>query len=104
MLPPPLIVIRRMHVRNTIVEFILLLLYKQQEPCDSLAIPPQKWKNENQDLWVSVFRNAKCNVSYLFWESACRYLTFLWHFEMLMKCNANISISGAMQNVNEMQM
>ena len=52
---------------------------------------------------MSAFRNAKCNASYLFWESPCCYLTFIWHFEMLMKCNANISIPGAMQNVNEMQ-
>ena len=31
-------------------------------------------------------------------------LHYIWHFKMLMKCNANISIPGAMQNVNEMQM
>ena len=31
-------------------------------------------------------------------------IDIIWHFEMLMKCNANISIPGAMQNVNEMQM
>ena len=41
---------------------------------------PPKMKNENQDLWVSAFRNAKCNASYLFWESPCHYLTFIWHF------------------------
>ena len=70
--------------------------HKENEPCDSLAIPPKNEKNENQDLWVSAFRNAKCNASYLFWESPCHYLTFIWHFEMLMKCNANISILGAM--------
>ena len=39
-----------------------------------------------------------------FWKSPCRYSTFIWHFEMLMKCNAYISIPGAMRNVNEMQM
>ena len=74
------------------------------EPCDSLAIPQKNEKNENQDLWVSAFRNTNCNAMYLFWESPCRYLTFIWHFEMLMKCNANISILGAMQNANVMQM
>ena len=74
------------------------------EPCDSLAIPSKMKKNENQDLWVSAFGNAKCNARYVFWESPCHYLTFIWHFEMLMKCNANISIPGAMRNVNEMQM
>ena len=73
-------------------------------PCDSLAIPQKNEKNENQDLLVSAFRNANCNATYLFWESPCRYLTFIWHFEMLMKCNANISIPGAMQNANVMQM
>ena len=31
-------------------------------------------------------------------------MTYFWHFEMLMKCNANISILGAMQNANVMQM
>ena len=66
--------------------------------------PPKMGKNENQDLWVSAFRNAKCNASDLFWESPCRYLTFIWHFEMLIKCNANISIPGAMRNANVMQM
>ena len=57
----------------------------------------------NNTSWLSAFRNAKCNASYPFWESPCCYLTFIWHFEMLMKCNANISIPGAMQNVNEKQ-
>ena len=89
------------------------MLRQLDEPCDSLAIhppppppppPPPNEKNENQDLWVSAFQNAKCNATYLFWESPCRYLTFIWHFKMLMKCNANISIPGAMRNVNEMQM
>ena len=61
-------------------------------------------KNENQDLWVSAFQNDSCNAIYLFWESPCCYLTFIWHFEMLMKCNANISILGAMRNANVMQM
>ena len=65
---------------------------------------PQKWKNENQDVWVSAFQNANCNAMYLFWESPCRNWTFIWHFEMLIKCNANISILGAMQNANVMQM
>ena len=64
------------------------------EPCNSLAIPPENEKNENQDLWVSAFRNANCNATYLFWKSPCRDLTFIWHFEMLIKCNANISIPG----------
>ena len=41
---------------------------------------------------------------YLFWESPCRYLTFIWNFEMLIKCNANVSIPGAMENANVMQM
>ena len=65
--------------------------------------PPPNEKNENQDLWVSAFRNDNCNATYLFWESPCRYLTCIWHFEMLMKCHANISILGAMQNENVMQ-
>ena len=65
---------------------------------------PPKWKNENQDVWVSAFQNANCNATYLFWESPCRNLIFIWHFEMLIKCNANISILGAMQNANVMQM
>ena len=47
------------------------------EPCDSLAIPQKNEKNESQDLWVSAFRNAKCNASYLFWESPCHYLTLI---------------------------
>ena len=55
-------------------------------------------------LWVSAFRNAICNTTYLFWESPCQYLTFIWHFEMLIICNANISIPGAMRNANVMQM
>ena len=29
------------------------------EPCDSLAIPQKNEKNENQDLWVSAFRNSQ---------------------------------------------
>ena len=45
-------------------------------PCDSLAIPPKNEKNENQDLWVSAFRNANCNATYLFWASPCHYLAF----------------------------
>ena len=73
-------------------------------PCDSLAIPPKNEKNENQDLWVSAFQNANCNATYLFGESPCHYLTFIWHFEMLIKCNANISIPGAMRYANVMQM
>ena len=73
-------------------------------PCDSLAIPPKNEKNESQDLWVSAFRNVNCNATYLFWESPCHYLTFIWHFEMLIKCNANVSIPGAMRNANIMQM
>ena len=55
-------------------------------------------------LWVSAFQNAICNTTYLFWESPCQYLTFIWHFEMLIICNANISIPGAMRNANVMQM
>ena len=54
-------------------------------------------------LWVSAFRNYICNATYLFWESSCQHLTFIWHFEMLMKCNANIPIPGAMRNANVMQ-
>ena len=73
-------------------------------PCDSLAIPPKHEKNENQDLWVSAFRNVNCNAMYLFWESPCHYLTFIWDFKMLIKCNANVSIPGAMRNANVMQM
>ena len=48
--------------------------------------------------------DLQINENGRFWESPCHYLTFIWHFEMLMKCNANISIPGAMRNVNEMQM
>ena len=59
---------------------------------------------QNNTSCLSAFRNAKCSASYLFWESPCRYLTFIWHFEMFIKCNANISIPGAMQNANVMQM
>ena len=47
------------------------------KPCDSLAIPQKTLKNENQDLWVSAFQNAKCNASYLFCKSPCHYLTFI---------------------------
>ena len=32
------------------------------------------------------------------------HLVIIWHFKMLIKCNANISILGAMQNANVMQM
>ena len=94
---------RKHHCQVHLAVVVKATARQLDEPCDSLSIP-QKMKNENQDLWVSAFRNAKCNASYLFWESPCHYLTFIWHFEMLMKCNANISIPGAMRNVNEMQM
>ena len=65
---------------------------------------PQRTHNEitiqqpqqNNTSWLSAFRNTKCNASYLFRESPCHYLTFICHFEMLIKCNANISIPGAM--------
>ena len=53
---------------------------------------------------MSAFRNVNCNATYLFRESPCHYLTFIWHFKMLIKCNANVSIPGAMRNANVMQM
>ena len=87
----------RKHDRRVHLAVVVKATARQlDEPCDSLAIPQKNENNENQDLWVSAFQNAKCNASYLFWESPCHYLTFIWHFEMLMKCNANISIPGAM--------
>ena len=95
---------RKHHHRVHLAVVVKATARQLDKPCDSLAIPPKNEKNENQDLWVSAFRNAKCNASYLFWESPCHYLTFIWHFEMLMKCDANRSILGAMRNVNEMQM
>ena len=94
---------RKHHHRVHLAVGVKATTRQLDKPCDSLAIP-KKMKNENQDLWVSSFRNAKCNASYLFWESHCCYLTFIWHFKMLVKRNANISIPGAMRNVNEMQM
>ena len=74
------------------------------EPCDSLAIPQKNEKMRTKIYGCQHFEIAKSNASYLFWETPCHYLTFTWHFKMLMKCNANISIPGAMQNVNEMQL
>ena len=87
---------RKHHRRVHLAVVVKATARQLDKPCDSLAVPPKNEKNENQGLWVSAFRNAKCNSSYLFWESPCHYLTFIWHFEMLMKCNANICILGAM--------
>ena len=94
---------RKHHCRVHLAVVVKATERQLDKPGDSLAIPPKNEKM-SQDLWVSAFRNAKCNASYLFSESPCHYLTFIWHFEMLVKCNANISILGAMRNVNEMQM
>ena len=89
--------VSRDHHRQVLLAVALKATARQLDgPCDSLAIPPKNEQNENQDLWVSAFRNANCNATYLFWESPCHYLTFIWHFEVLIKCNANISIPGAM--------
>ena len=67
----------------------------QQPKCTHNEITIQQ-PQQNNTSWLSAFQNAKCNASYLFWEPPCRYLTFIWHFEMLMKCYANVSIPGAM--------
>ena len=89
---------RKHHHQVHLADFVKATARQLNEPCDSLAV-----LQKNEKMRTKIM-DAKCNASYLFWESPCRYLTFIWHFEMLMKCNANISIPGAMPNVNEMQM
>ena len=67
------------------------------EPCDSLAIPQKMKKMRTKIYGCHHFEMPNVmQATYFGSQSPCRYLTFIWHFEMLMKCNANISIPGAM--------
>ena len=57
---------RKHHCRVHLAVAVKATARQLDKPCDSLAIPPppppppqKNEKNENQDLWVSAFRNAK---------------------------------------------
>ena len=46
---------RKHHRRVHLAVIVKATARQLDKPCDSLAVPPQNKKNENQDLWLSAF-------------------------------------------------